>query len=525
MKTGLKSLKSFSNFQAISDIYDVGLNDDNLSLIYQANNDIRMAVNTPDGLSERQSLQDVVLQGDTWGSILASVQVDSIGKEVVNSGYGYKYMDKLPVSLLGLVDDMIGVSDAGFKAQQLNAMLNVKTTEKRLQFGVNKCKWMLVGKDLAGVISNPLTVDKWTVSHVENETTGESNLMETYDGQVEIEQTEKQRYLGFILSSKSDNMANISEIKKKSIWIIRKIFTRLESLHLKKYFFESGIILLNVMLRSSILYASETYYNLKEIEIRNLERIEEGFLRRMFQTSSGCPTAQLYLESGHVPARYAIKQTRLLFLKTILEENHESQIYKLLNLQFENPTRGDWASTCLEDLKDLKISMSLQDIKTITKKQFTMKLKISIQKRAYEYLINKRGSKGQEINYSELKMAEYLLPGYENISIDEQRSIFAIRNHMIDMPSNFPSGKEIEFCICEQEMNMKHLYICKYWCTDEDNDKSPFEMIFEENISEQRKVNKKFLINHQRRELMTKESQSNAILSVDPLSCIVMDNK
>ena len=132
MKTGLKSLKSFSNFQAISDIYDVGLNDDNLSLIYQANNDIRMAVNTPDGLSERQSLQDVVLQGDTWGSILASVQVDSIGKEVVNSGYGYKYMDKLPVSLLGLVDDMIGVSDAGFKAQQLNAMLNVKTAEKKI---------------------------------------------------------------------------------------------------------------------------------------------------------------------------------------------------------------------------------------------------------------------------------------------------------------------------------------------------------------------------------------------------------
>ena len=131
--------------------------------------------------------------------------------------------------------------------------------------------------------------------------------METYDGQVEIERTEKQRYLGFILSSKSDNMANISEIKKKSIWIIRKIFTRLESLHLKKYFFESGIILLNVMLLSSILYASETYYNLKEIEIRNLERIEEGFLRRMFQTSSGCPIAQLYLESGHVPARYAIK--------------------------------------------------------------------------------------------------------------------------------------------------------------------------------------------------------------------------
>ena len=125
--------------QAISDIYDVGVNDDNLSLIYQANKDIRMAVNTSDGLSERQRLEDVVLQGDTWGSILASVQVDSIAKEVVSSGYGYRYMDKLPVSLLGLVDDMIGVSEAGFRAQQLSALLNVKTAEKRLQFGERKC--------------------------------------------------------------------------------------------------------------------------------------------------------------------------------------------------------------------------------------------------------------------------------------------------------------------------------------------------------------------------------------------------
>jgi hypothetical protein len=96
--------------QALSDVYDFGLNDDNLSLIYQANRDVRMAVNTPSGLTERQSLKNVILQGDTFGSILASVQVDSIEKEVEASGYGYMYQDKLPVSLLGLVDDMIGVT-------------------------------------------------------------------------------------------------------------------------------------------------------------------------------------------------------------------------------------------------------------------------------------------------------------------------------------------------------------------------------------------------------------------------------
>lgn len=72
--------------QALSDIFDAGLDDDNLALIYRGNKEISMAVNTPSGLTERQCIKNVVLQGETWGSILASVQVDTIGKEIEQSG-------------------------------------------------------------------------------------------------------------------------------------------------------------------------------------------------------------------------------------------------------------------------------------------------------------------------------------------------------------------------------------------------------------------------------------------------------
>ena len=62
--------------EAITDIYDAGCRDDNLSLLYKANKEISVKVNTPYGQTEEQSLEDVVLQGDTWSSLLASVQVD-----------------------------------------------------------------------------------------------------------------------------------------------------------------------------------------------------------------------------------------------------------------------------------------------------------------------------------------------------------------------------------------------------------------------------------------------------------------
>ena len=81
--------------QALSDLYDVGVVDNTLKLLYEANKEIKMAVKTPSGLTERQVVKDCVLQGDTWGSILVSVQVDSIGKECVAAGLTYTY------SLLG----------------------------------------------------------------------------------------------------------------------------------------------------------------------------------------------------------------------------------------------------------------------------------------------------------------------------------------------------------------------------------------------------------------------------------------
>ena len=86
-----------------------------------------MAIKISGGLTERQKITNSVLQGDTWGPMLASVQVETFGKSVERTGIGYLYKNVLPISMLGLVDDVVGVTEAGYKAQQLNVILNVKT--------------------------------------------------------------------------------------------------------------------------------------------------------------------------------------------------------------------------------------------------------------------------------------------------------------------------------------------------------------------------------------------------------------
>ena len=97
---------------------------------------------------------------------------------------------------------------------------------------------MLVGKYSHNVLNTDLHVDSWTVNYQDNIETGDVELTETFTGQVVMEKTASQKYLGFVLSCTGDNMVNIRQMKNKLIGIIRQIFDRLDSLHLQNYYFE-----------------------------------------------------------------------------------------------------------------------------------------------------------------------------------------------------------------------------------------------------------------------------------------------
>ena len=60
--------------------------------------------------------------------------------------YMYKFKGEVSIPLLGQVDDLIGLSKVGYKADQLNAFVNVKTSDKNLQFEPDNCKMIIVSK-------------------------------------------------------------------------------------------------------------------------------------------------------------------------------------------------------------------------------------------------------------------------------------------------------------------------------------------------------------------------------------------
>ena len=103
-------------------------------------------------------------------------------------------------------------------------------------------------------------------------------------------------------------------------------------------------------------------------------------------------------------------------------------------------------------------------------------------------MLKKRGSKGKEIVYKRLEMADYLLPHNEKISIEEKQRLFSFRNRMIDVGNNF--GKNEQCVICKQKEDMNHIYNYQY--QNKQSNEIPFEKIYTGNLIEQIKVFKKF---------------------------------
>ena len=70
---------------------------------------------------------------------------------------------------------------------------------------------------------------------------------------------------------------------------------------------------------------------------------------------------------------------------------------QFFDVQRNNPMRGDWVYTCRNNLEEIKLGMSLKEIKETTKGYFAKILKQKIRRAALEYLLKIEVKKGLQL--------------------------------------------------------------------------------------------------------------------------------
>ena len=278
--------------ECFNDIYENGVTNDKLSLLYQINKNAQVAIKTSSGLTKRTPISDIIMQGTVWGCILCTSTIDNLGKQCYASPQDMYQYKGVPIPPLGMVDDIICVTNVN-QTQKMNQRINTFIESKKLKLSATKCYQIHIGK---GHLKCP--------------------KLKVHDSDMKVTQSEK--YLGDIVNNSGSIQENIEKRKSKGQGIITEIMAIINEIPLGKHRMVVALKLREVMLLNGILYNSEAWHGITKKQIKTLEKIDEELLRRILKIHSKTPKEFLYLETGSTPIKWILTQRRVNYLKHIL---------------------------------------------------------------------------------------------------------------------------------------------------------------------------------------------------------------
>ena len=259
---------------------------------------------------------------------------------------------------MAMCDDLLLISECGYKTDLAVAYLNSQSSFNYLQFGLSKCAKMHVGKTKQNFKCSSVYLDNWTSKEYENKETGKIDFSEEYAGKMKIKDVSDVMYLGNKINSDGSNMMDITMKCNRGVGTINKIQNILETMFFGKYYFEVGITLIESMLLGTILTNIEVAYNITLSEIEKLEKCHEMSLRKLLNMPSKSPKPMLYFITGSVPIRFIVKRRRLVYLHHIINQTEESLIRSVFEKQMDSRKSKDWCTQILKDLIEYGIEKS-----------------------------------------------------------------------------------------------------------------------------------------------------------------------
>ena len=105
-----------------NDLFEAGLTNDKLRLIYHSNKSARIAIKTSSGITDRFTIHKKVMQRTLWAGLMCAFTMDKLGKLAYNDNtLLYKYRNEVEVPPLEMIDDVITASNCGKQVVQNNS--------------------------------------------------------------------------------------------------------------------------------------------------------------------------------------------------------------------------------------------------------------------------------------------------------------------------------------------------------------------------------------------------------------------
>ena len=468
--------------ECINDLFEAGLNNDKLVLLYLENQNANFAVKTSGGKTARTSIKNIIMQGTVWASFLCTVTMDKLGKFIYSKPeLTYKYKGVVDTPTLGMVDDVLSVQKCSAETVKMNSIINSFIENKKLKLSAGKCRRI----------------------HIQNKKEKQPIKCPEIKVHTDVmKNSNEQKYLGDLICSSGSVRNNVESRRNKGFGIVNEIISILEEIPLGRFKFEIGLILRQAMLLNGVLFNSEVWHNLSEIEIRMLEKVDETLLRAFVKAHSKTPLEFLYLEAGVIPIRFIIASRRLIYHQVILKRENQELIKKMYVEQAKNPTKGDFIELIKDDFKMINEVQDDEKIRNTSTNVYKKHIKKCIKDAAFQYLIKKQAShsKIRIIEYKELEKQNYMVsPIFTN---EEVNQLFALRSRTTNCKENFKNKYKEDDLLCslcqKEKEDQPHLLRCETLrrhleSTELANNYVEYDHIYSQDINKQKEISSLYL--------------------------------
>ena len=263
--------------ECINTLYECGLTNDKLVLLFEETKSANIAIKTSIGITNRTNIENIIMQGTVFGSIICTAVMDKLAKMFYsNQEIIFKYKNEVEVPVLGMVDDVLCVSKCSNQAVISNATINAFMEVNKLKLSETKCSRIHIGKKL----------NKCPELKVHKDVMKTSN---------------KEKYLGDIITSEGNLDATIEDRITKAWSYYAEIKAIINEFPFGKRKTEIGLILRDAMFVNGILFNSEAWHNITSKHIEKISIVDHQLMRFLISAHAKVPVEFLYLEAGAKP--------------------------------------------------------------------------------------------------------------------------------------------------------------------------------------------------------------------------------
>ena len=406
----------------INSLWDNGIKDDTLSLIYCLNAKANVIVKTPFGDTNPLHLTNIIKQGTVLGPMLNNCSLDRVCKE----GYSY-HLGSVEIRPMEFVDDIADPDYDEVSAKFSNKIVEQIQYEKRLTLPSEKYELLKVNSRCkhGSIIVNGENIKSVGVA----------------------------RYLGDQFNSKGDYVdlckERVGRAKGSTFELIAlcrevKFGTRYQSVFLPR-----------------LIYNCESWSNMTDKDYQALQSAQLLYLRNVMEVPRGTPIAALYLELGILPIQFEIEKRQLLFLRLILDKDFDDPLQLVYNEQLKYEFEKNWANFMLELRRTYNLPLRNENVKKMSVEQWKAFVHNVIREEAFTRLrihcaYNRKTC---HLHYGSFSRAEYTKKLQPNLA----RVIFKARTRMFDIKVNFKKKYHLNiWCpfYKREDKTFDHIFAC-----------------------------------------------------------------